>query len=492
MSAPGAKRALLIGSPVHGLRGTENDLNTMTTILKSRGFETESAVYVNRLFHRDATRQKILDAWEALIRDASWGDTVVIYYSGHGVCVESDVANEASGQPSKIQFIVPYDFDCTLQQWKGISDGELSLLLRRTTAKTRNVTYILDCCHSARLGRKYGEVHFEPKAFGLSKSLYTELATILERLRQEGRFTEDRLDTNPYAVRISAAGTDETAWEYHKDGHSYMGLLTRSLSKAIMKSNDNRSWRDIMLEVAVLVEQDYPEGNQHPRSAGPDNRRPFSLDTTATGALLATIWDDEYTMLRGGRVHGIQKGDVFTITPFGSHNRSGDKATEGTVILVNAFAAVISPTPKPSEYGFAMDRVMGHTVLQKRQSQLPVLLPADSPILPRINALMDQFVFLKTCAAHERPLLKIRHEQDRIILQDSRGLQLHTERLTNGVSLNGVLRRLLERAKEYVQAQNILSLRPGIDDEAFGDNVDIEVGIQNGGAKNVLTRRSQS
>ncbi|KAL3294477.1 peptidase c14 caspase catalytic subunit p20 [Colletotrichum asianum] len=424
MSAPGAKRALLIGSPVHGLRGTENDLNTMTTILKSRGFETESAVYVNRLFHRDATRQKILDAWEALIRDASWGDTVVIYYSGHGVCVESDVANEASTQPSKIQFIVPYDFDCTLQQWKGISDGELSLLLRRITAKTRNVTYILDCCHSARLGRKYGEVHFEPKAFGLSKSLYTGLATILERLRQEGRFTEDRLDTNPYAVRISAAGTDETAWEYHKDGHSYMGLLTRSLSKAIMKSNDNRSWRDIMLEVAVLVEQDYPEGNQHPRSAGPDNRRPFSLDTTATGALLATIWDDEYTMLRGGRVHGIQKGDVFTITPFGSHNRSGGKATEGTVILVNAFAAVISPTPKPSEYG--------------------------------------------------------------------RGLQLHTERLINGVSLNGVLRRLLERAKEYVQAQNILSLRSGIYDEAFGDNVDIEVGIQNGGAKNVLTRRSQS
>ncbi|KAF3809649.1 hypothetical protein GCG54_00012937 [Colletotrichum gloeosporioides] len=450
MRASGTKRALLIGSPLHGLRGTKNDLHAMTTILKSRGFETEG-FHVKKLFQSDATRQKILDAWEALIQDASRDDTVVIYYSGHGVCVESDVATETSRSSSKIQFIVPFDFDCSLEKWNGISDGELSLLLQRTTAKTRNVTYILDCCHSARLGRKFGEAQFEPKAFGLDKSLYTDLARILDRLKQEGRLTEDRLDTNPYAVRIAAAATDETAWEYHKDGNSHMGLLTRSLARAILKFNDTRSWRDIMLEVGVLVEQDYPGGNQHPRSAGPDNRRPFTLETTATGALLATIWNDEYTTIRGGRVNGVQKGDTFAITPFGLQSQSGLQTITGSVSNVNAFAAILSPTPKTSDFGSAREYVMGHAVLERKQKRWPIRLS-----------------------------------------EDIQSVQLAAERLSNESSSGDAFGRLFHHAREYVQAQNILSLRSGVDDEAFGDNVEIEVGLEIGGEKSLLARRSES
>ncbi|KAI8183027.1 hypothetical protein K4K54_002124 [Colletotrichum sp. SAR 10_86] len=295
METAGAKRALLIGSPVHGLKGTDNDLKTMAKLLKSHGFDVGNDAYVKTLFRETATRQNILAAWDALIINASRDDTVVIYYSGHGVCIESDGPSQKSGSPSKIQFIVPYDFDCSLTTWKGILDGELSLLLRRTTGKTRNVTYILDCCHSARLGRKLGDVSFEPKAFGLPKSLYTDLFEIMERLKQAGKLTEDHLETNRHAVRIAAAATDETAWEYHEDGHNYMGLLTKNLDRALTNSSRQRSWRDVMLEVGILVGQDHPGGNQHPRSAGPDNRKPFSMTTTTTGALLATIWDEGYT-----------------------------------------------------------------------------------------------------------------------------------------------------------------------------------------------------
>ncbi|KAF4814383.1 Metacaspase-1 [Colletotrichum siamense] len=486
------KRALLIGSPVHGLRGTENDLNTITNILKSRGFRTESETYVRRLFRHDATRQKILDAWEDLIRDTSQGDAVVIYYSGHGVCVEPDSVNASSRSSTKIQFIVPYDFDCTLETWKGISDGELSLLLRKTTAKTTNVTYILDCCHSARLGRKLGDVHFEPKAFGLDKSLHSDLAKILDKLRKNGRLAEDDLDTNPYAVRIAAAATDETAWEYHKDGHTYMGLLTKSLAKAITKPGDNRSWRDIMLEVAVLVEQDYPGGNQHPRSAGPDNRRPFSLATNATGALLSTLWDDEYTTVRGGRAHGVHEGDVFAITPFGSHSQPGSKVLTGTVTQVNAFAAVISPTPKPSAFGCMKESMAGHAVLQRSFTRWPVLLPRDFQSHPKIVSLLDKSLFLRQCAEQERPLLRLKHARDQIILDDKRGLQLAAERLVSGTGLEHVFSRVLYHAKEYVQAQNILSLRSGVDDEAFGDSMEIELGLESSGKKTILARRSES
>lgn len=492
MTTTGTKRALLIGSPVHGLRGTENDLNMMTNILQSHGFNTETDRHVKKLFRQDATRQKIIDAWESLISDISRDDAVVIYYSGHGVCVESDEGSENLRSPSMIQFIVPYDFDCTLKTWEGIFDGELSLLLRRTTAKTDNVTYILDCCHSARLGRKLGEVYFEPKAFGLDKSLHADLAKIHRKLRQQRRLTEDQLDTNPHAVRIAAAASNETAWEYHGDSHNYMGLLTRNLAKAIMKPSDKRSWRDVMLEVAVLVEQDFPGGNQHPRSAGPDNRRPFSLGTNATGALLATLWDDEYATMRGGRVNGVKEGDIYAITPFGSQDRPGSGVTTGSVLQVNAFTAIISPTPKLSNLGSTREYLLGHAVLQRSQIRWPILLSMDNEHPPQLDALLDQSVLLRRCATHERPLLSLKHEQNAIILYNNQGLQLAFERLTNESDLESVFRKLLDHAKEYCQAQNILSLRSGVDDEACGDNVEIELGLESGSQKHILARRSDS
>ncbi|KAI8163764.1 Metacaspase-1 [Colletotrichum sp. SAR 10_70] len=149
METVGAKRALLIGSPVHGLKGTDNDLKAMAKLLKSHGFDVGNDVYVKTLFQETATRQNILAAWNALILNASREDTVVIYYSGHG------------------------------------------------------------------------------------------------------KLTDDHLETNRYAVRIAAAATDETAWEYHEDGHNYMGLLTKNLDRALTNSSRQRSWRDVMLELAV-------------------------------------------------------------------------------------------------------------------------------------------------------------------------------------------------------------------------------------------------
>ncbi|KAH0433898.1 peptidase c14 caspase catalytic subunit p20 [Colletotrichum camelliae] len=464
----------------------------MAKLLKSHGFDVGNDAYVKTLFRETATRQNILEAWEALIMSVSRDDTVVIYYSGHGVCIESDEPSQKSGSPSKIQFIVPYDFDCSLTTWKGILDGELSLLLRRTTSRTRNVTYILDCCHSARLGRKLGDVSFEPKAFGLPKSLYTDLFKITEQLKQAGKLTDDHLETNRHAVRIAAAGTDETAWEYHDDGHNYMGLLTKNLDRALTKSSRQRSWRDIMLEVGVLVGQDYPGGNQHPRSAGPDNRKPFLMTTTATGALLATIWDEGYTIVHGGRVNGVEEGDTYTIVPFGSQSQSGSKVATARVGQVNAFAAVLSPTPKPSEFGSKREYITGQAVLEKRRTRWPIRLSNELHGHDKINSLLDQSTFLRRCGTDENPLLNLRQEQNKVFLHDNRGLQLAVKRLKNDGALEDVVERLLDHAKEYGQARSILSLRSGADEELLGEEVEIVLGVESDTKKTVLTRRSDS
>ncbi|KAH9237147.1 hypothetical protein K456DRAFT_50974 [Colletotrichum gloeosporioides 23] len=494
-----SKRALLIGSPLHGLLGTGNDLKTMSDLLESHGFDVENGAYVTKLFRDNATRQNILEAWEALILNTSQGDAVVIYYSGHGVCVKSDGTRETSGNPSQIQFIVPYDFDCSLDTWKGISDGELSLLLRKTTEKTKNVTYILDCCHSARAGRDLATFSVLPKAFSLSevrpeafsltgRSLYTDLSNIMKDLRLAGKLTEDHLETNPHAVRIAAAATNETAWEYHENGYNHMGLLTKNLVKAIMRPSKHRSWRDIMLEVSTLVEQDYPEGKQHPRSAGPDNRTPFSLTTAVTGAYLATIWDDEYTVVGGGRLNGVQVGDIYTITPFGSHGQSGEEITRATVVDVNAFAATISPTPKPSEYGSSEEQIMGLAVLHQCHNRWAVSVSEN---MQGVDIQLHRSVFLKQSASDENPLVTLDRRGNQVFLHSGEGLQLAEVRFNDKITLKNGLERLLDKARDYGQAQNIQLLRSGTGEEAFGANVEIELGLERRGTKQVLLRRSE-
>ncbi|KAK2760634.1 peptidase c14 caspase catalytic subunit p20 [Colletotrichum kahawae] len=70
--------------------------------------------------------------------------------------------------------------------------------------------------------------------------------------------------------------------------------------------------------------------------------------------------------------------------------------------------------------------------------------------------------------------------------------RLAVTRLNNDVALEDVVERLFDHAKEYGQAQSILSLRSGVDEELLGDEVDIVLGVENGGKKSVLARRSDS
>ncbi|KAF6802680.1 peptidase c14 caspase catalytic subunit p20 [Colletotrichum musicola] len=366
-----AKRALLIGSSYGGLKGTRNDVDIISRVLSSRGFDVRNSSYVTRLHDEDATRQRILEAWEKLISETSWGDVVVIYYSGHGSLVDSSGRNNPK-DPQRIQFLVPTDFDPDFEPWGGIFDGEVSLLLRRTTAKSQNVTYILDCCHAARLGRspQLAGGSAQPKFLSLCQSDHTVLAKHVERLKREGNYEETHLRTNPHAVRIAASATHETAWEFEKAGVEPVGLMTRNLAMAILDAGSNVSWRDMMLEVASLVETDFPDAKQHPRSAGPDERTPFSTMTTMTGALLASMSSRGYTLIQGGRVNGIREGDQFKLTPFGYKRGQGHRPITpiiATVQTVRGFLTILQNTPTPSELGLGGEKVQALAVPYHRQ-----------------------------------------------------------------------------------------------------------------------------
>lgn len=209
------KRALLIGSRIKSLegeelQGTENDVQIMASVLKKYGFEISHCIGSN------ATRNGILAAWQALISATSADDAVVIYYSGHGSCVEFE-PDEWEDHPKRdsVKYIVPTDIEqSTEDDFRGILDIELSHKLHDTTERIRNVTLILDCCFSGHMVRTSGP--------GIRLVSNCRSATEKYNIRkhakgvrlEEMRRGELLVEGNPNAVRIAAAASTELAYEY--------------------------------------------------------------------------------------------------------------------------------------------------------------------------------------------------------------------------------------------------------------------------------------
>jgi hypothetical protein len=138
------RRALLIGidtylsDQMRTLKGCVNDVARMKGVLMSR-FEMEEANILT-LTNDQATRDAILSAIQThLIDKARPGDVVILHFSGHGAQALDDSSDEVDGFD---ETIVPHD--SRVGNVRDITDDELNELLARLSAKTPNVTVILD------------------------------------------------------------------------------------------------------------------------------------------------------------------------------------------------------------------------------------------------------------------------------------------------------------------------------------------------------------
>ncbi|RAH84821.1 hypothetical protein BO86DRAFT_386889 [Aspergillus japonicus CBS 114.51] len=329
-----SKRALLIASPIHGLRGPLNDVETIARVLERQSFQ------IIRCCGPNATRDGILTAWRNLIDTSTTGDAVTIYYSGHGGLVKSSEPDTDIHRP--LQFILPFDYDeSTDDDFRGILEIELSHLLLETTEKTDNVTIILDCCHAGRMARhpRHGR-RANPKQ--IADVQYSNLRQHITRLRQSGHFARE-LDPlgNPDAVRVMAAAATETAWECEGPDGEWTGALTDALASAIDAAGQRQvSWRSTLLRVNELVHVQFPQ--QHPVAEGPDTRLLFATQRIASSAVLLQMQGD-VAVLQSGYVSGVRKGDVYVLMPAGHEVPDARfRIGEATVTAVNGFKARVT------------------------------------------------------------------------------------------------------------------------------------------------------
>ena len=177
------------------------------------GSQFEDIVF---LTNQQATRENIVTSLEELSIKARDGETLVIYFSGHGSAIpDQPDGDEVDGLD---ECLVPYDAPSHLS--KGFPDSSIrddyfkSLMVRlsQSVGSTGQVTLIFDCCHSGTMNR-------------LAVSRFTPKASRKMLGSEDGSMDEDYPET---VVVLSACQAREVALDEH-DG----GLFTKALVRAL-------------------------------------------------------------------------------------------------------------------------------------------------------------------------------------------------------------------------------------------------------------------
>lgn len=266
---------------------------------------------IQRLDEHRATRAAILDGYEKLIADTQDGDAAVFYFSGHGGRSKNP---DSSRGPAYYQFIVPIDiYDTKEGDFRGITSHELSALLSRLTAKTKNVTVILDCCHSAMMSR--GPELFRVKA--LPREWKLGIESHLELLRRQGIDVSGQPSGNPYAVGVVACGADESAFEHSEDSGISMGVLTESLQVVFAEAGSaNIDWRTVGIRVRERITTQFPI--QRPSIEGPVCRVVFQTTERERTGIVPLVLHGKEAIVEAGRLQGVRVDDEYAIMPPGS------------------------------------------------------------------------------------------------------------------------------------------------------------------------------
>jgi Caspase domain len=457
-----SKKALIIASPYEGLRGPLNDATNVGKALGSLGFE------VVECSGNAATRDGILCGLNKLAHGVSYGDTIVVYYSGHGGLAESEdqewsIDDLDIQSPRRYQFLVPMDFQKTGQDdFRGVLDLQLSSILRMMTTKTPNVTAILDCCHAGRMAR---DPTFGPDAAprSISGVHFSEISRYVDRLGiTEKSVRETDIEENPLLVCVNAAGLSETAWEYRNAQGEWCGALTEALLKVITASKGHLiPWRAILHRLSELLNANFP--NQHPYVTGPGNRFRFSLLESTFGAFLVRNEPDGAT-IHAGRVSGVEEGNIYTVMDHGA--KKGvveERLAEAEVSQTTAFKALVKLTFNESRASRLPDDGALAFLQHAALSRWPVALPSGFPWL---ETLVRESKFVRSQEPEDGGFIiaELHYTPDCIVLRSSRGLDVTSIGFDH--TLDEQL-KLVEAVEQLARAQHLFGLRNSRPDDTL-------------------------
>lgn len=262
-----------------------------------------------------ATRDNILAALRHLAGDAvAPEDRVFIYYSGHGDSVEVRGPRGVTLREALVPVDVSVGADNIVHNL--IPDLELLRLLRRISARTEQVTVILDACHAGGLtrGPKAGAPGDTTRFAGLRGTLADpELADTADTGLVRGLASLDAC-----VVAAACLAHEKSTEGLHDDGRRG-GYFTRALVRRLRdvppaelpELRWGQIWRQLSADVAGRLDQ-------HPQLLGSFARKVFGGPRETGDPGFAVRRDNHRYRLSVGSLGGLTPGaevGVYAGTP---------------------------------------------------------------------------------------------------------------------------------------------------------------------------------
>ena len=249
------KKAICIGinnypGTANDLKGCVNDANDWAGLLENFGFETRI------ILDGEATKSSILNAFGALLNEASAGDVVVVTYSGHGTQVLDKSGDEVDG------------YDEALYVYDGsIVDDDLRTVLEQAN-RDAQIIFISDSCFSGTVTRAL--------ISGSSKPRFVKTDEIPLSAPLKKRFLSKVTEEEMVEVLLTGCSDSEYSYDANINGR-WNGAMT---ANAVSIMNPDLTYSEFYSRLRKLLPSDsYPQTPQLEGSTANKNRKVFSSKT---------------------------------------------------------------------------------------------------------------------------------------------------------------------------------------------------------------------
>lgn len=299
---------------------TQSDVDMLEKALISRGFKKENILILTD----NTTKKDILDAFfKHLVAQVKVGDVVFFHFSGHGYQIPDDNGDELDGWdealvPSNANtdngLIRPNQFYANY-----IRDDEFGMWLdelRAKLGKNGNVMVSVDACHSGTSTR--GTAPFRGAVRGARTDANFQKIKSNYELNSDFGLVTDNPSFAPMAC-FFASSQDQLNKEYHT-ADNQSGSLSFALSKALMETPENVSYRALFDQVRITLSKIVP--GQMPHLEGDDAQEIFGgkLIKIEPYWRVVNIESDNLLTINAGSLMYLKRGTKLGFYPPDTQN----------------------------------------------------------------------------------------------------------------------------------------------------------------------------
>ncbi|KZP24193.1 hypothetical protein FIBSPDRAFT_822304 [Athelia psychrophila] len=356
-SARPGLHALIIGinkyEDITKLSGCVSDADSVEEFLKSD--LRVLGQHIISLRDEQASRTAIIQAFGKLANDCriKWNDPILIFFAGHGSELPAPRGWAAGGPDSKIQALVPQDYNSSDPQKLvyAIPDRTVGALINKIAReKGNNITVIFDCCHSGSGTRGGGDIDVKERTVKLEDNTPAELDQ--DSWRESADHGEDLAPGVLYRgldshVLIAACGAKEVATEY---GTPRRGRFTKAFVQLLRQEGvDKLRYFDVLNRLESIP-------NQNPQCEGNNSGRVFfnAKSPPARRVVYPIRMEHGEYRMEAGSAHGISVGAEFAV--YADHNAvlTSEPLGHLAVTRIEFFHTILKPTSDSRPFSLHM------------------------------------------------------------------------------------------------------------------------------------------